>query len=388
MINQEKVGVEGAPFFGTLSGIGQYAKRLVETASKMEENSSINFEIIRSLMPHRDFVPPITESTHLTYRVIRWLPPIIYYQMFKRVGWAPPYDLVALRKYKVMLFFNFVAFPLLRKTKSIVVIYDLSFVYHPEYTQEKNLPYMLKFVPRSIKKANQIITISKNSKHEIMEYYKVPEDKITIVNPAVDHAVFKPQGRNSIAGATKRYGITKAYILSVCTLEPRKNLVGVLNAFDKLPENLKNKYSLVLVGGKGWLDGEIEAKYAQLASKYDLIKTGYIPDEDLPALYSGASVFVFPAFYEGFGMPPLEAMACGTPVITSNNSSLPEVVGGAAIMVKAEDNEELSKQIEHVLTDNQLAKSMREKGLMQAQKFSWQKSARELLNLLEKVTNK
>ena len=381
-----KIGIEGTPFFGNLTGVGQYSSRLINAAQKLSRDE--DFEIVKQWWFFRKFNPPIMPSKHLRYRLIKWFPPIFYYQLFKRTGWAPPYDLVALRKYDIFLFFNYVAFPLRKGTKSLVTIYDLSFVYHPEFTHDKNVKYMPRFVPSSIRKSDHVITISENSKREIMEYYKVPEDKITILNPAIDHAIFKPQGQNSVAEITKKYDISKPYILSVCTLEPRKNLVGVLNAFEKLPEDLKNNYSLVLVGGKGWIDGDIEAKYAQLASEYDLIKTGYVPDEDLPALYSGASVFVYPAFYEGFGMPPLEAMACGTPVITSDNTSLPEVVGNAGIMIKADDTEQLARETERVLTNNKLAQNLREKGLAQAKKFSWDKSAKKFLDVIEEVGRK
>ena len=173
----------------------------------------------------------------------------------------------------------------------------------------------------------------------------------------------------------------------MCTLEPRKNLIGVLKAFETLPEAIKNSYSLVLVGGKGWLDGKLEAKYGELAKKYSLIKTGYVPDEDLPGLYSGASVFVYPAFYEGFGMPPLEAMACGVPVITSDSSSLPEVVGDAAITIKAEDNAMLAQEMAKVLTDKKLADKMKLEGLAQSNKVSWDKSAKKLLDVITEVAS-
>lgn len=381
-----KVGIEGTPLFGSLTGVGQYSLRLIDAAQKSSKNT--DFEIVRQWWFFRKFVTPILPSQHLSYRVVRWFPPIIYYQLFKRTGWAPAYDLVALRKYDAFIFFNFVAFPLRRQTKNLLVIYDLSYIDHPEFTAPKNLVYLKKFVPRSIKQADKIITISQNSKREITEHYNVPDKKITIVNPAVDHSIFKPQSRTAVQKVLRKYKINKPYILSVCTLEPRKNLIGALKAFELLPDDIKAGYSLVLVGGKGWLDGELESKYNELAGKYSLAKTGYVPDEDLPALYSGASAFVYPSFYEGFGMPPLEAMACGTPVITSDNTSLPEVVGQAAIMVKAEDTDNLARQIQRVLEDEKLAGSMRTKGLAQAHKFTWQKSAARLLKLLEEVVNR
>lgn len=379
-----KVGIEGVPFFGNLSGVGQYAARLIKAAS--QNDSDIQFEIVRSLMPHRKFFAPIEPNEQLTYRVVRWLPPIIYYQFFKRTGWAPPYDMVALRKYDAFLFFNFVAFPLRSRTPSLVVIYDLSYALHPQYSSPENRKYLQKFVPKTLSRATKILTISENSKKEIIDYYKVEPAKIEIIHPAVDHKAFNPQSQTVIKTISSKYGIKKPYILSVCTLEPRKNLIGVLNAFDVLPESIKEKYALVLVGGKGWLDEELQAKFDELAKKYTLVKTGYAPDEDLPALYSGASVFVYPSFYEGFGMPPLEAMSCGTPVITSNNSSLPEVVGEAAITVDADDTVRLSKEIQCVLKDSKLAVRMSKDGLQQAKKFSWDKSARRLIRVLEEVS--
>jgi glycosyltransferase involved in cell wall biosynthesis len=381
-----KVGIEGVPFFGNLTGVGHYAARLIQSAS--QNDSDIDFEIVRSLMPHRKFVPAISEDQHLSYRVVRWLPPIIYYQLFKRAGWAPAYDLVALRKYDAFMFFNFVAFPLRRKTKSLVVIYDLSYVLHPEYSSPKNRIYLEKFVPKSLKTASKIITISENSKKEIIDYYKLSGSKVEIIHPAVDHTVFKPQPRGVVAGVLKKYAINKPYLLCVCTLEPRKNLIGVLDAFNRLPEDLKDKYALVLVGGKGWLDDELQLLFDELAKEYALIKTGYVPDEDLPALYSGAAVFVYPSFYEGFGMPPLEAMACGAPVITADNSSLPEVVGDAAIMIKAQDTAELSKRIVRVLNSSSLASKMSRAGLVQAQKFNWDKSARKLIDVIEETVKR
>lgn len=379
-----KVGIEGTPLFGSLTGVGHYSTKLLQASAQMGQG--IDFEIVRQWWFFRKFTPPIRPGPHLSYRLVRWVPPLFYYQLFKRTGWAPAYDRLALRKYDAFLFLNFVSFPLSRRTRSLLVIYDLSYITYGEFTSPKNLAYLRKFVPCSIKESSRIITISESSKREIMEHYQVPENKITIINPAVDHMTFKPQSKTASQTITKKYQISRPYILSVCTLEPRKNLIGVLKAFELLPEGIKGTHSLVLVGGKGWLDGELEAKYEQLAKKYNLVRTGYVPDEDLPALYSGASVFVYPSFYEGFGMPPLEAMACGVPVITSDNTSLPEVVGDAGIMVKAEDIQQLAIEIERVLSDKRLSSVLRKRGLNQAKKFSWDKSALKLTDTVKKVT--
>lgn len=378
-----KVGVEGGPLFGNRSGIGQYTLRLIQAASSLRQ--SPKFEITKPILFWRRFTAPIKPSPRLSYRVARWLPPILYYQLFKRTGWAPSYELSVLRKYDVLVFFNFVAFPVRKSTPSILFIHDLSHIHYPQFTSPRNLAWLNKFVPRSIKRVDKIVTISESSRNDIAEFYKVPKKNISIVYPAVDHNEYKPRSQKEVAAVKKKFAISKPYILSVCTLEPRKNLIGVLKAFEALPEVTKERYALVLAGGKGWLDGELHAKFEELSKKYTLIKTGYVDDADLPPLYSGADVFVYPAFYEGFGIPPLEAMACGTPVITANNSSLPEVVQEAGIMIKAEDTVALSQQIERVLNDSRLQTKLKNAGLAQAQKFSWQQSAEDFLKIIDSV---
>lgn len=380
-----KVGVEGIPLFGERTGVGQYTKRILEAAS--EKESGIKFEIIRQLMPHRRINDlPIKPNKNLAYRVVRWMPPIIYYQLFKRTGRTLPYDVAVLRRYDLMLYFNFVAYPVTKRTKTIVVIHDLTYVNSPEYVSPKNRGFLIKFVPKSLKNADHIIAVSENTKREIVDYYKVKPQKISVITPAVSHEQFYPRPQEEIKKINGKFGIDKEYILSVSTIEPRKNLVGVFEAFEMLPEKLKQKYALVLVGGQGWLDSEIQRRYENLAQRYTVIKTGYVDDNDLPAIYSGASVFVYPSFYEGFGIPALEAMACGTPVITSDNTSLPEVVGNAAIKIKASDTRKLSRKLEYVLTDKNLANNLSTKGLAQAKKFSWDKSADMLIELIEKAS--
>lgn len=385
--HQLNVGIEGVPFFGNRSGIGQYSKRLIEQVAALDRQ--LHMEIIRPMLFYRRVGElPIKPSSRLSYRIVKWMPPLLYYQTYKRLGWAPPYDVVALRKYDALLFFNFVSFPIRRAVPSILFVHDLAHIHYPEFTSPRNLTWLNKFVPRSIAHASKIVTISEHSRQDIATHYKVALKDISIITPAVDHDEYKPQSAAKIAAVRKKFNISQPYILSVCTLEPRKNLIGVLQAFEKLPETIKSTYSLVLVGGKGWLGQELEDTFNRLAKKYSVIKTGYVDDEDLPALFSGADVFVYPAFYEGFGMPPLEAMACGTPVITANNSSLPEVVGKAAITIDADDTAALTMSIEKVLTEPKLARELSQKGLDQAKKFTWEASARKLVKIIQEVTNK
>ncbi len=297
---------------------------------------------------------------------------------------SPPIDIMLGSRPDLFIFPNFVRYPLPLGSRAIAVIYDLSFVLHSEHTARRNRQFLTRYVPRTINKSQHIITISQNAKDEIVQYYGADPDKISIVSPALDHEFFYPRPMAEIDAVTRKYAITKPYILYAGTLEPRKNIRGILDAYTSLPPEVRASYSMVLAGGRGWLDREIQAQLESLRH-LDIVTTGYVPDEDLPALYSGASVFVYPSFYEGFGMPPLEAMACNTPVIVADNSSLPEVVGDAGVLVDANDAASLAHHIEKVLGDPALADDLRRKGLERAKASTWDESARRLLAVINKV---
>src|SRR5581483_5153635 len=204
-----KVGVEGSLFFKPSSGVGHMAKRLVKAAAQLDHD--LTFEIVRHRLPGQKFRPPLPPSKNLKYRLVKWFPPMVYYQIFKRLNWFIPYDWIALQKYDAFLFFNFIAFPLSRNTKSVIVVHDLSFIHFPQYTQAKNLKFTLKLMPRSIKRAYHIITISENSKKDVMEVYKVPESKISIVHNGVDHDKFYPRSAAQIAKVKKTYNLPDKY---------------------------------------------------------------------------------------------------------------------------------------------------------------------------------
>jgi glycosyltransferase involved in cell wall biosynthesis len=378
----KKIAIEGSLFFKRPTGVGHYAKSLVQAASTLD--SDVNFEIVRHWLFFKKFQAPIPPTKHLHYRLVKWFPPMVYYQSFKRLPWIFPYDWTAFKKYDAVLFFNFISYPLSKGVKSIIVIHDLTYIKFPEYMQATNLKYMSKLMPASVRRANHIITVSESSKKDIIEHFGLNPGQVSVIPNAVDHDVFYPRG--DAAKVLKKYGLPAKYIHFHGTIEPRKNVEGLLDAYATLPEETKNEYALVLTGGKGWND---EAIYQKIdfyrASGHKIILPGYVGGEDLPYIYSSASLFVLPSFYEGFGIPPLEAMACGVPVIVSDNSSLPEVVGGAAIKVKAEDTKALTANMLKILTDKKLAESLSKKGLKQAAKLSWRSSAESLVKLLENI---
>ena len=377
-----KIYIEGTPLFQKRSGIGQYTKRLIDALAAIDSKSQYTvFSLL--FAGKRRPESPLEPRQNVGYRFVRFIPGRVYSKLMK-ARFAPPINLLLGSQADIYLFPNFVAWPLAGKQRIWSVIYDLSYIKASDYADEKNRRFMHKFVGETVERSEKIITISDNSKNELIEYYKISPERITVINPAIDHKEYYPRTDKDTRQVKKKFNINGKYVLYTGTIEPRKNINGIMDAYENLPATLREEYTLVLAVGKGWLDGAIHARLEELKD-LDIVLTGYVADEDMPSLYSGASLFVFPSFYEGWGMPPLEAMACGVPVITSNNSSLPEVVGDAGIMVDAHDTDELSKQIARVLTDKKLATEMVKKGLKQAQKFSWEKSAKKLHELIEQV---
>lgn len=283
----------------------------------------------------------------------------------------------------IYLFPNFSSWPLLR-SKSIPIIYDLSYEKYAEFAEPRNQQFLSEQVRKAASRADQIITISENSKREIASFYHVSPKKIDVCYPAVDRDHFYRQSHEDIAKTLKKYDLKEKYILFVGNIEPRKNLKNLLLAYEKLPVGVRKQHSLLLVGAKGWQDEEIFETIERLQARGDTIQmpSHRVEDVDLPAIYSGASVFVYPSIYEGFGIPPLEAMACGVPVIASNNSSLPEACGSAALLVEADSVDQICSSINSVLGNTTLSERCIYKGYRQVEVFSWESSANKLLNLV------
>lgn len=265
--------------------------------------------------------------------------------------------------------------------KKILTIHDLIPILFPETCWFIHVFLQKHVLPLTLKNVDVIITVSKNTKQDVIKYLKFPENKIKVVYLGVNEKFNLLKNKNDIV---KKYGINFPFILYVGTLEPRKNIPTLIKAFYKIKKN-GMKYKLVIVGGKGWKYQEIYETIKKVNLQKEVIFTGYVPDEDLPKLYNAADLFVFPSLYEGFGLPPLEAMACGCPVITSNTSSLPEVIGDAGMMVDPYDVDELAKAMNNVLSDEELREDMIKKGLERVKQFSWEKTAKETKKVYEGI---
>ena len=273
--------------------------------------------------------------------------------------------------------------PWLSCVKSVFTLHDLTFCLHSQMHSSWNRWFLTLMVPRFLRAANAVIADSECTKGDATRLYGIDEAKIKVIYPGVK-ARFHPADSETIEAARARYSLPERFILFVGTIEPRKNLNTLLEAYQALRSRGSN-FNLVIVGKTGWLYESLFRRLRELGVEGEVAFPGFIPDVDLPALYSAADLFVFPSLYEGFGLPPLEAMACGTPVIVSDTSSLPEVVGDAGLLVDPYDVKGLAIAIERVLTDAQLQTEMRTKGLERAKQFTWEKAARETLAVYETV---
>ena len=274
--------------------------------------------------------------------------------------------------------------PLIGPPRQVVTIHDLGYHFFPAaHTARRRLELRLT-TAWSVRRASRIIAISQATSNALKEYYRADPAKIRVVYHGLNPA-FAPASDSAIAAVRERYNLGQPYILYVGTLQPRKNLVRLIEAFAKA--DLPRETLLVIAGKRGWLSQPIEAAAERSGLGERVRLTGYLPDSDLPALLSGALAFAFPSLYEGFGMPVLEAMACGTPVLSSTTSALPEVAGDAALLVEPTDDKALQTALERLTQEPALRASLRERGLKWASEFSWQRCARETLAVLTDATS-
>ncbi|MCK4592395.1 glycosyltransferase family 4 protein [Candidatus Parcubacteria bacterium] len=274
-----------------------------------------------------------------------------------------------------------------KKCKTITTFHDLSFENYPEfYSFGKNYWHFLMNPRKQAQKADKIIAVSKSTKDDLVKIYGIEPEKIKVIYSGIilESGIWNLE--SEVLKVKRKYNLPDHYILYLGTLEPRKNIIGLIKAFEILNTKyqiLNTKYQLVIAGSKGWLYEDIFKAVKDSPVKNDIIFTGFIDDKDKPALYSLADLFVYPSFYEGFGFPPLEAMSVGTPVITSNFSSLPEAVGDAAIMVNPYNLDELAKTMGMALSDKKLMDILIERGYERVKNFSWKKCAEETLETLK-----
>lgn len=388
-MKQKTIYIDGLGLVeGHFSGVGQYILgilRGIDTLLDEAKYSGKPMPEVRVIVPYNT-VPRFREFNfkHISCKSF----PLSFRMMSAlwHRGKLPPIDLWCGRG--TYIFPRFVDMPLAFNKSAALVIFDLSFELHRQYSDEGNAVFLSREVKRSVKNAGKVITISKNAKQEIVDFYKLEYKDVAIATPAADSSLFYRRSQREIDEVKKKYDVKGNYILALSNLEPRKNLGALVEAYCKLPKDVTDKFGLLLVGVSGWKTEQLFQDIIQkIDAGYNIMRpSSYVSDKDKAAIISGATMLVYPSHYEGFGMPPLEALACGVPVISADNSSLPEVIGKAGLLIPSDDNELLLKTIEEFLDNIDVhTKTVRAAGPAQAKTFSWRDSAQVFLDIAQET---
>jgi glycosyltransferase involved in cell wall biosynthesis len=370
-----KIAFDARPLVKYKTGIGKYTENLLRHICDISSDSELllfsNKEI--SFNKEKNVEYAIRKRLFGKYNSSLW------FQL------SLPFYLNSRSDNKIDLFHGTMAMlPLAATVPMVITIYDLVLEKFPETMYWKNWLSLKTLMRASARKALKIIAISENTKKDIMDCFGIEDEKIRVIYLGVDRQ-FSPQPDPNEAGVLSKYNLPSGYILSVGTLEPRKNILRLINAYKMVASSGEPVPKLVIVGGHGWRNEDLGKLVRESGLADRVVLVGYVPDEDLPTLYRNATVFVYPSLYEGFGLPPLEAMACGTPVITSNLSSIPEVVGDAGIVIDPYNTTEIARAIASVLNNEELRESLRTSGLVRSRLFNWDKTALETLKLYQEV---
>jgi glycosyltransferase involved in cell wall biosynthesis len=363
------------------SGVAEYTLNLLQALIK--EDKLNDYVLFYNSAKDLSGRLPKLESAKVSFVGRRWPNKFLNYGLFKFLNW-PRLDRLMNKKLDVFWapHINFLAWP---RAKNIITIHDLSFLRYPAFfSTRKNFWHRQLNVPKLIKGADKVVVISVNTKRDIVELAGVSPDKISVIYSGVS-AAYRPLDKNEprLNEIKTKYQLPDKFILYLGTIEPRKNLVGLIAAYNYLRQNYPElaAVKLVIAGGNGWKFKETYRAAAAAPFKDDIKFLGYIEAADKCPLYNLASVFAFPSFYEGFGFPPLEAMACGVPVVASFASSIPEVVGEAGILVDPYNAADSGEALAQVLLNESLAADFKEKGLARAKEFNWAKTAQQYLEI-------
>lgn len=361
--------------------MGRYGLCITEALMKLRPADK--FTLFSFLRPGRKLVHDFELANNAAIKYIRWFPGRGF-SLLMRSGIALPLELFGLMRADVLFFPNFIAWSSVLGKKRVSVVHDIAFEFYPEFIQHKNLAYLQKQARKSVKRSTKVVAVSEATKQDLIRHYGTPANKIVVVPNAVDHTIFNPKAGERTAAVLKKHRIPEKYLMFLGNIEPRKNLIGLLKAYSQ--SYPAHRAALVIVGGGKWTWNDTDY-LEQIKNLADLpiIRTGFINDADASALYAGAEAFVYPSFYEGFGIPCLEAMACGCPVVCSNLSSFPELVGNAALQVDPRDIDDIKTAILKITGDAALRRRLIAAGQKRAAKYNWKNSAMLLSKALDEV---
>jgi len=363
----------------TRVGVGVYVRGLISSLGKTDKENE--YFIIVNRNRKEDFIPMQNNFHKIDSSVT-------YSDYLKRDLWEQLYLPLKLHRHKIDVYHgpNYVL-PYFTNIKTVLTMYDMISFLPDNWYKPLARARVQKLITISSKKANKIITGSENSKRDIIKILGVPEKKVRVIYIGIDDMYKSINNRHRMDSVKTRYNIAGRFILHVGSLNPRKNIPRLIEAYSRLPQDILREYQLVIAGKRSWGADEIFTKVKQLRLEDKVVFTGFVEDNDLHLLMSAASLLVFSSLYEGFGIPPLEAMACGVPVVASNTSSIPEVVGDAALLLNPYNVEEIADAMYRALTDEQLRNELRQKGFERVNQFSWEKAAKETLVVYNEVYN-
>ncbi|MCL5027224.1 MAG: glycosyltransferase family 4 protein [Chloroflexi bacterium] len=368
-----RIGIDATPAFCQGAGIGRYSRGLLRSLAAVDHQNEYRLlrpRQVRFALPpwpanFEERVPWFSErNLAIVWHHLRVPLPAEVFTGAVDIFYSPDFVL-----------------PPLRRARPIVTVHDLSFLVQPECAEANLRTYLNRTVPKAVRRAQLVLADSVNTKNDLARLLGVPEERIVVVYPGVEDAYCPIDDEARRTEVAQKLRLDRPFLLTVGTLEPRKNLVRLLEAFHKLTQTFPHE--LIVVGRPGWMYREIYQTVGRLGLHSRVRFLGFLGEEDLPVLYNLADLFVFPSLYEGFGLPPLEAMACGTPVVCSNTSSLPEVVDGAALQFDPRDVEGMAAAMEEALGNPGRRQEMAARGRQQATRFSWQRSAEQLVSLFE-----
>jgi len=368
-----RIGFDATSAVQQGGGIGRYTRELLGAIAAADHQTQYRIFFASRDRPRP--LPPLGPNFHVTSLPFHdiWLA-----RLWHRVRAPLPVEWIT-GPIDIFHSPDFTLPPVRRSTRTLLTVHDLSFVRDPGSAAPGLLHYLSSVVPRSVARADHILAVSQATRADLIELYHTPPHKISVLYNGVNEA-FKPVANPARLQAVRaKYGIGPTpFILAVGTLQPRKNYARLIQALARLRHT---DLKLVIAGGQGWLFDAIFAEVGRLGLSRRVIFPGFVADADLPALYSAARVVAYPSLYEGFGLTILEAMACGTPVVTSTASSMPEVAGDAALLVSPTDVEALEAALDKALTDENLRADLIAKGYGRVREFSWGESAKQLFGI-------
>lgn len=371
--NSMRICLDIQAWIAQRAGVGRYTRMLAEHLGRLcteDELRLFYFDFQR-----RGVLFPAPNAVH---QPIRWCPGRLVQKAWKTLDW-PPFEWFA-GPADIYHFPNFIL-PPLRSGRAVVTVHDASFARLPQFAEERNLKYLTARIRDTLERADAVITDSAFGAVELRELFSVPADRLFPIYPGIAPEMTRPPPE-TVARLRSELSLDRPYLLTVGTIEPRKNLVFLVEIFERLASF---QGLLVVAGMPGWRFEPILERMRASARARDIRYVRYVTDEQLPALYAGAEAFLFPSLYEGFGFPPLEAMACGTPVVSSAGGSLGEVLGDAAVIVRGSDAGRWAEEVARVLSTPTLRKDLEARGLRHASKYPWEETARRTLDVYRKA---